>query len=254
MKRTAKTAFPDKYAAARARKRASGMRIVPYQSSALVPFGGASAAFTPSGKEIKAVDVPSTTYTFRVIPGSNNIVLLNGIQAGTGFWNRIGSRVEMKSIKIRGQIEHIGLATSPGSLRMVIVYDRQPSGAIPTGDVIFSSTDQTGTASISGNSEINLNNRDRFLIVREFVWYAPGTTDTTGNANLDMGNSITNSCMNEYVKLKGLATHYNSTANPVTIANIATGALYAAFVGSSFTSPGDVWQLHAGMRIRFEDK
>ena len=57
-------------------------------------------------------------------------------------------------------------------------------------------------------------------------------------------------CINEFIKLKGLVSNYSSTANPITSANIAVGALYMTLIidPTSGTLEFD-WQ----SRLRFYD-
>lgn len=95
--------------------------------------------------------------------------------------------------------------------------------------------------------------RDRFQILRDLQFYAPPVTNTAGV--LTNGPSYPANDqeidINIFIKLKGLATHYKSTSNPATIADISTGALYAAFVCNT-TDSG--WGFGGAFRLRYEDK
>lgn len=210
------------------------------------------ANFQPTGAEIKAIDIAQTGYAYRLPATASGIVLLNGIQAGTGFFNRVGARIEMKNLHIRGSIINATTAVSD-QIRLLVIYDRQPVGALPVISDILQSRDQAGTAATTGSSEINLDNRDRFSILRDYECYVPSVTNTAGvltnGPNFPgMDDSFD---VNVFIKLKGLGTHYKSTANPTTIADIATGALYAAFVTNGTDS---AWQANVGFRLRFNDK
>jgi len=101
------------------------------------------ATLIGSGAEIKAIDIALATYLFRNPATATNVVLLNGIQTGTGFFNRIGSRVEMRSLQIRG-IVNSAATTTGNNLRMIVVYDRQPAGALPIVSDLLQSRDQAG--------------------------------------------------------------------------------------------------------------
>lgn len=221
-----------------------------------LPFRGPSApaAFTSLGAEIKAIDIPSASYLFRVPATASNIILLNGIQTGTGFFNRVGSKVEMKNLHVRGYILNSATATiSMG--RILIVYDRQPTPAagLPVISDILQTRDQTGAATTAGSSEINLDNRDRFAILRDYEVYLPPVTNTAGvltnGPQFDYeGESM---AVNIFLKLKGLTTHFKSTSNPTTITDIATGALYACFVNAGSDS---TWAATLDFRLRYHDK
>lgn len=209
-------------------------------------------AFQPTGAEIKAIDIPSGPYNFETVAGAPTAILLNGIQTGAGFFNRVGARVEMKNLHIRGVIGNIATGVQ-GNARILIVYDRQPVGALPSVQDILQSRDQAGAATTSGNSEINLDNRDRFQILRDYEVYTPAVTYTAGvltNGPQFPGNDDPFD-VNVFIKLKGLGTHYKSSSNPTTIADISTGALYAMFVTTGTT---DTWTFNGGFRLRYDDK
>lgn len=210
------------------------------------------ANFQPTGAEIKAIDIPNANNAFRTPGVANNIILLNGIQAAAGFFNRIGARCEMKNLHIRGNIQNIatGLVST---LRMIIVYDRQPTGALPVITDILQARDQTGAVTTTGNSEINLDNRDRFTIVRDVEWYAPPVTNTAGvlTNGPNFPGEDAQFDVNIFIKLRGLGVHFKSTSNPTTIVDIATGALYAAFVSSN---ADNAWAANVSFRLRFDDK
>jgi len=207
----------------------------------------------PAAGEIKAIDIPSTNYLFRAPATASNIVLLNGIQSGAGFYNRIGARIEMRNLHIRGNITNAATSTVGGA-RMLIVYDNQPNGALPVISDILQSRDQTGAATTAYVSEINLDNRARFTIVRDMQFYLPPVTNTAGV--LTNGPSFPafddqQFDLNVFVKLKGLQTLYKSpNVDPTTIASITTGALYAVFVGNVDST----WQFGGGFRLRYDDK
>jgi len=211
----------------------------------------APAAFTQSGSEIKAIDLAVATYNFS-LPATNSMVLLNGVQTGAGFFNRVGSRIEMKNLHIRGLIKNLATAIQDQG-RLIIVYDRQPTGALPTIADLLQSRDQTGAATNPGTAEINLDNRDRFAILRDASFYFPSVTFTGGVQTNGPAYPGTDDELdvNIFIKLKGLASHYKSSSNPCTIADIATGALYACFVSVNETAK---YSFVGSFRLRYDDK
>jgi len=211
------------------------------------------AAWQPSGQEIKAIDGAFTNYTFRTPAAASNIVLLNGVQTGAAFYNRVGSRVEMKNLHLRGYLYNAATSLTT-NLRLLVIYDRQPTGGLPTISDILQSRDQTGATATTGDSEINLDNRDRFVILRDKQFYAPSCTNTAGvltNGPQFPGNDDGQWDINIFIKLKGLGTHYKSSSNPTTIADISTGAMYMCFVASQSDS---CWSANLQYRLRYEDK
>lgn len=207
--------------------------------------------FQPTGAEIKAIDIVQSGLAYRLPATATNLILLNGIQAGAGFFNRIASRIEMRNLHIRGTVNNVTTSFMQ-TLRLLVVYDRQPTGALPVVSDILQSRTQTGAPTTSGVSEINLDFRDRFTIIRDIEHFAPSATNTAGavtNAAFQgVGASF---AINEFIKLKGLGCHFKSTTSPTAIADIATGALYAMFVSDIQDS---AWQANVGFRLRFDDK
>lgn len=203
------------------------------------------------GTEIKAIDIARTGYIFRTPAAASAVALLNGIQTGTGFFNRIGSRIEMKSLHVRGTISNIATGTDCQG-RILIIYDRQPTGALPVITSILQGRDQTGAAATSGLSEINLDNRDRYIVIRDMQFDFPSVTNTAGvlTNGPNWAGQDPRMTINEFIKLKGLVTHFSGTANPATISEIATGALYIVTVAELNDS---TWQANLNFRLRFGD-
>lgn len=205
------------------------------------------------GTEIKAIDIAETSYPFTVIAGPPPMVLLNGVQVGSGFFNRVGSRIEMKNVHIRGVLVNSATAVQ-GYLRLLVVYDRQPNGAALQITDILQSRDQTGAAATTTKSEINLDQRDRYVILRDKQWYAPSVSNAAGvltnGPTYPAGNSENTWEINEFIKLKGLATHYKSSSNPTTVADINTGALYMMYLASAASTQ---YAAVTGVRLRYLD-
>jgi len=215
--------------------------------------GNLPASFNPSGTEIKAVDVPPADYGFLLVGTGSSFTLLNGVQTGTAFFNRIGSRIEMKNLHIRGNIRLNATTAQEAVLRLIIVYDRQPTGSLPNITDLLQSRDQDGNVDNNGASEINLDLRDRFSILRDMQWYAPsGTTSSGVVTNQDFPSTDTLPWqINEFIKLKGLGVHFKSSSQPTTISDISTGALYATF---TTTGTNNAFFATVGFRMRYEDK
>lgn len=238
-------------------KKTSGGRKMGTTQKMVARFRGQGPLRVPgalrlTGSEIKAIDIAATAYTFQQVGTPPTLTLLNGIQVGAGFFNRIGSKVEMKSLHIRGQLFNLA-TTVQDYLRVIIFYDRQPNGAAPTFADLMQSRDQAGTATTSAKSEINLDQRDRFVILRDRQWQAPSVTLTAGVQTngpnfpgMDQEWDI-----NEFIKLNDLTTHYKSSTNPTTIADINSGALYMTLVSDQAAGK---WQYVVGFRLRFGDK
>lgn len=147
--------------------------------------------------------------------------VINLVQQGAGSWNRVGRKIRMKSLRIKGLIRTIlTTAMQNQTVRMVCVYDKQPSsGAIPTFDTIFGETDQLGAEGSGFLYNVRYDNTLRFSVLKDKV--------ITTDFNIIAGERQT--YCDEYIKLKGLETVFSGQSNPMTIADISTGAIYVYF-------------------------
>lgn len=172
---------------------------------------------------------------------ATGMTTLNLLQAGTGFWNVIGSKIIMKSIKLSFIIyPGTAAAGSAYDVRWLLIYDRQPNGVAALITNILATVTQTGASTLGFESGTNIINRKRFQIVKSGV-----TTISTDTKDSEV--------VSFYKKLNH-QTEYNGTANPATIANISTGALYFITFGSQTLASNLnplIGQFES--RIRYED-
>lgn len=225
-------------------------------------MGGRPNAYLPTSSlgnrrmELKCVDlnvdlasgsVPSTTNT------NAGIALVNPVQPGTGSWNRIGKIIKMKSFRYKMIIQCINPATAQNkqnTIRITLIYDKNPnSGAIPTFDTIFGSTSQTGTESTqSFLDNQRVDNTGRFIILKDDVIDSQVWAQATATFQSEWQCTLDN-----FVKLKGLQTIYSGQSNPVTIADISTGALYLSFRCEDNTANSDFTIKNSVCRLRYYD-
>jgi len=137
--------------------------------------------------EKKIVDIE-----FDQLPFSSalNLVYFNFIQEGSGFWNRIGRKICMKSLYLTGFIARNntnGAVLPEDYNRIIVFYDRQANGANVTLANLLLTTDQAGATTTTPFSGINMNNRERFLILMDRRIYTPPVGIggvSAGNLNL----------------------------------------------------------------------
>lgn len=165
--------------------------------------------------------------------------VLNLIRTGNGSWNRVGRKVFLKSIRLRGQAifvcgpEAVSATRRGGSLRMVLVWDKQPSGgAIPAFDAIFGHTNQDGSEATTFTDAIKYDNMGRFKILKDCMMDVnPTAINTETDKEIVFSHSF-----DEYVPLKNKVTIFSGESAPMTIADISTGALYVYFRASVGTN------------------
>jgi len=239
----------DKRNRAIVRARAAGDTISYLRKNprALIPAG----AVLTRGAEIKTVDVPTKQVTMSSTP---TIDMLNGIQEGSSFYNRVGRRIHMKSVAITGQVHITGNGAGTYEYcRILLIYDRQPNGANPAISDVLLTVDNQGNLSSDPFSGLNMNNAERFLVLRDTRIDIPlnsGAALTQAVAAINDYSCKTNIKM--YVPLNNLETHYKASTNPAVIGDIATGSLLLITLGNVGASTAG-FALNFSTRLRFTD-
>lgn len=204
-----------------------------------------------------------------VLTNNTDMHVLNLIEQGSGSWNRVGRTVRNKSLRLKGTalctINSPPGTTAPygelvsNTMRMIVVWDKQPSGTLPTFNTIFGYTEQDGTESVQLHSGLRYDNTGRFSVLLNKVLDANaqatlGTSNLSANPYQQLAYSF-----DHFIKLAGRETVYSGQSSPMTIADISTGALYVIFrsrlegtvPGTSATAQ---WTINSGeSRLRYHD-
>lgn len=180
---------------------------------------------------------------------------------GSAFFNRLSNRTRGLSLQLTGRITPTNSnATAFGQsyMRIIVYYDRQSNGANPAQADLLTDTSNTGTAAaVIPESALNINNRDRFMVLRDRkVLLPPIGVNGASPGGLEMITMLSDQGKGgfpyiEFIKLKGLVTTYNST-NGGTIADISTGA-FGILVFNSDTSGTPAWEFKLQARFKFLD-
>lgn len=210
------------------------------------------------GGELNGVD--TTIVQTAVIATTNtndNCQLLNAIVPGTGSWNRIGRKVRLRSLRLKGVMTYTNstaattynLARDPLVIR--IVWDKNPSGgALPTYAAIFGNTSQGGTESAYVFDGLRYDATGRFSLLRELIVEAPDIAPSDGAAQADLVAQVP---LDLFIDLKNRETIFSGVSDPCTIADIYSGALYVYFRAPA-TSADSAWTVATGLttaRLRF---
>jgi len=204
----------------------------------------------PQGAEMKSVDLGisqlfTTTGSLHACPIP---------EEGASFYNRIGRRVRGVSMQIRGVI-HAGLANAAQQafplLRWMLVYDRQPNGALPSAADVLTNYDHDGSTHTGILAGINMNNKDRFVVLRDKMINTQ-TVGASGDAVVDPVFTPTvfsqDLVINEFVKLGGLQTHFKASTGA--IGDVSTGSYFILLITGNGS---DVWNYDVQVRFRFYD-
>ena len=165
-------------------------------------------------------------------------MLLNNITQGADATQRIGRKVQIKSIRVRVSVRinddyvtevpdtnnvlvdyetKSSSYANPQSCRLVLVWDKQPNGIIAGSGQVFESMNGYN----GSDSMMNLDNRDRFVILADETKIL--SPFGIGAAHFDI------------YKECDLTTIYSTAVSPQTIASIQSGALYAFFLSDVVT-------------------
>jgi hypothetical protein len=226
-----------------------------YKSRASGPL-----SYPQKGPELKVLE-GSTRFAQPGWSGVNNGAIrcsteplyrvLNLIPVGSGVSARIGRRVEMQTLQMRFCARQNSQFNGEGGgsfLRLLVVYDRQPTGDYPgVNDLLAVTTyGNNGLAAATSTSfdplgNININFRDRFKILMDEKLVFNGPNDQSsapGNGAASVASfsgGVGLSC-DKYLKLKGLSTMFgadNGAGAGLTISDIKTGALYLVTVSTA---------------------
>lgn len=191
--------------------------------------------------ERKVIDINNNIFAFSAGPATN---LLNGCIAGSQNFNRIGRKIMLKTLQVRGHIQAAtdGTATE-GLCRMIIFYDKQTNGAAPAHTDVVKSQNISGATASTVFDMFNLDNRDRFVILRDRA-YSMSNQSTV--ATQTVAGTTTDQLIEEYVPIN-METIYNAgTAG--TVGDITTGGLFVIFLSNNAS-----YQFSGAFRLRFQD-
>lgn len=225
----------------------------------------ASRSFIPKQRfgELKGLDTLLTESTAIVSTtnDSSNFYVLNLVPPGSGSFNRIGRKVRNKSVRVQGLARaQFGQASTTGNyniypLRMLVVWDKQPSGALPNFDAIFGYTPQTGTEASTVWANLRYDNTDRFRVLRDVKLEPKALVASALSAGTEV-DTFYDVPFDEYIDLKGRETVYSGQSATQTIADISSGALYLIWrVPVATMASTHLWTISAvsTARLRYFD-
>lgn len=174
---------------------------------------------------------------------------LNLFNTGTNANQAQGRHVAMKSLMLRMSIQPVppnaAGSALPTIVRVLVVYDRQPSGSLASSAAIL------GTTTYGTASPLNLGNSDRFSVLIDEKIPISGQAIVGAPAAYvtQLGPGY---FLDRYVKVR-LPTEASGSSFTGVIGGIATGSL-VLLVWSDIAAAAEPPRLAAGMsRVRFTD-
>lgn len=163
----------------------------------------APARMLSSSSEKKDI-TPAASNPFGTLAATGSVLLLNGVAQGTTANTRLGRRITMHSLLVKGTVQLAPTTTGASPLRLIVVYDSQANAAAPVAtDVLLADV-------IS--APMNLSNSRRFKILFDEVVGCIGTGGPQA------------AWIERYVKLNHVVEFNTGSAG--TIADIQTGSIY----------------------------
>lgn len=166
---------------------------------------------------------------------TGTIAHINIVPQGTSVNQRVGKKIQLKSVQFRGQWT-AGTATATCDAAVLLVYDKRPTGALPAiTDVLVSVNSQAFNNDVFAG---------RFRILRRWdTNFVGNTTTLTTDTVVQSGDY--------FVKLNNLPVVFRA-AGTGAIGDVEEGALYLISVGNTATgTTSAIWS--SAQRVRFLD-
>lgn len=216
----------------------------------MVPLGSRGYQFNKA--EVKAFDRVEFGYAC-----DNNTASVFSIFTpiqGTAINNRVGTRVLLKSIYIRGYVMWNNflnatvppwtgqMYSNPGIIRLSVVLDCQPNGGTAAITDIFDSTTPA--------SQLNINYRDRFKVLKQKIWsFDPCVYDDVN----DRYAGYTNQCKVVKVYKKCNIPVFFNAGNTGTASDVSSNNIIMVWQSSLGINVDIASQAQVSIRCRFID-
>jgi len=185
-------------------------------------------------KEKGYVDNVSATYA---LDTTGSVTLLNAVAQGAAVTQRVGKKIIMKGLQCRGRMVN-GSTAIANDVAYMIVYDKRPTGALPTiTDILVSAS----PAALNNDA-----NAGRFRIMKRSDEILLGNTSDVASLT-----EISVRDVDWWIDLKSAPVTYKA-AGTGAIGDIEEGALYLVTIGNSAAGTGAA-SLLAAFRMRFLD-
>lgn len=216
------------------------------RQNAVVGYQSGRALLGQPAQELKAFDVATAVVASSTIAGPPTFQLTNGVANGSELYQRVGRKIYMKSLRFRATLAPNAVANE-GQQRLIIYYDANPNGAAPAmADILL---DANAAAATTSYSEINLNNRSRFKIIRDTQWLVGQATNIAGATEIVPDPIKESMNVDYFIPLNGLETVFNATGGGL-ITSINTGALGWVIFGDANAAD---YSLTVHTRLRYYD-
>lgn len=187
-----------------------------------------------ASRETGFVDLASAGYA---LDTTGSVTLIATIPQGASVNQRVGKKILLKSLQIRGLCFN-GTTAAINDVAFLIVYDKRPTGSLPAvSDILVSAS-----ASAFNNDA----NSGRFEIIKREDFVLLGNQAAAANYTEQM--AVSSDC---YIDLRSRQSVFKA-AGTGAIGDIEEGALYLVTVGNSAAGTGAA-TAQLAFRTRFLD-
>lgn len=203
------------------------------------------------GKQLKCVDITGAPVA-AIFSTTLGLALCNATNVGSNINNRLGRKIRMRSLHVQGMIQQYQGGASPGDdyVHLMVVYDKQPNGAVPAAADLFQNVDPGGPSITTAWAFLNPSNFERFKVLRHYkakMEYSVSSSELA-HESTDYKKDVS---IDWHINLRGLETQYNAgTAG--TVADQVSGSLLLVSYGLQ-TAANSQYQFIGNTRLRFED-
>jgi len=169
---------------------------------------------------------------------TGSVTTINSIANGTSQTQRIGKKITMKSVQIRGHLNN-GSAATWNLASVLIVYDRRPG----TTQAVLTDIFKTPATSLQLNND---SGAGRFKIVARWDQILSGIPGTT------TGTTQSSICFDKFVKLTSARNVVYKAVGTGASGDFEEGELLLCCLGNNTTGTGAA-SLNCNIRVRFWD-
>lgn len=216
-------------------------------------------AATGAGKTEWKISANDSTMRFEDRNNVANGVTLNGVEEGTAVYERIGRQVNSKVLQLRYRILESSdgtTAISGGEHCIAVVLDKHPGSTQPLWSEVFQDIKNDGTTASSVQSGVNLDNRDRFVVLWRKLSQTGNVAALASNYQIGVLNQDGNTAaMRGYKTLNvPMCITYKGSTN--TLSSISSNAIYLMTQTTTASNNSNLayWNLDYEYRWRYTDK
>jgi len=203
-------------------------KYIPYNSGQAMPTY-APVTITPRAVMHYSPLTSSETNTQWTSAASPYVFLLNGVDEGDGIHRRETNRFMMQKLILRwSNANPSGTMLSVNRLGFAIIYDTQPTGALPIWSDVFDLQKTNSMTQISGRDRFQILYRYYNILSNKVYWNGATAIFQTTDDGRSMEGEIT-------VNVSRM-TVFNPDTSTGGIADIKRGALYLMFLGDETTT------------------